>query len=253
MRKRCGLVALALLALVAPGCGSSASSAQQTVPHEDAAVGQDSALQQDAALGQDSALQQDAALGQDSALQQDAALGQDSALQQDASGDASTGVVDAATVDATACPTPPGDLLEATLAGPGNLLTQRQLSGQIVAIPAPVMSSSSVQITFGETPSASTPQPVTLEISINRCRGVIDPSTTTFCNLRSTNGHYNSIVYFTRPYLTIQDEASAYTQGWCWAPESEGPWYINARWTYSECAFGSSTCGFAIQYNGGPF
>jgi hypothetical protein len=240
-RTRYGAVVLALLAPVAPGCGSSASSAQQAAP------------QQDSAVGQDSALQQDSAVGQDSALQQDSAVGQDSALQQDASGDAITGVADAATVDAPACPTPPGDLLEATLAGPGNVLTQRQLSGQIVAIPAPVMSSSSVKIVFSETPSASTPQPVTLEISINRCRGVIDPSTTTRCNLRSTNGHYNSIVYFTRPYLMIQDEASAYTYGWCWAPASEGPWYINARWTYSECGFGSSTCGFAIQYNSGPF
>lgn len=146
-------------------------------------------------------------------------------------------------------------MLTATLAGLGNPLIHSQASGQVLSIPAPVPAAgrSSLAVVFGETPSAATPQPVTIEISVNRCPGVVDTDTSSFCNLRSTNGSYNAITYFQRPYQTINSAQSATQYGYCWAPEALGPWYINARWTYSVCGFGQPTCGFAIQYNLGPF
>jgi hypothetical protein len=157
------------------------------------------------------------------------------------------------------CPagfTPPAELNSATLGGPGNVLLFMQKSGQTVSIPLPAAQAglSTVQVAFGESAGgAYTPNPVTLEVSISKCRGFIDNNTSNRCNLRSTNGNYNSITSFRQAYSVIRDTASASLRGYCWAPGSDGDWYVNARWTYSNCAFGASTCGFAIQQNYGPY
>ena len=149
----------------------------------------------------------------------------------------------------------PPNLLDASFAGLGNPLLQMQASGQVVAIPLPAMQSSG-QVTFGESAGgAYTPQPVTLEVSISKCKGLIDTDYSNRCNIRSTNGNYNSITWLAKPYQgrggTInQDNASA--NGLCWGGGTD-PYYINARWAYSSCAFGVQVCGFAIQYNLGGY
>lgn len=157
------------------------------------------------------------------------------------------------------CPTPPSDMITSTLAGPGNHLRAAQYSGQVRSIPLPALSGNSVQISLGETPSLNSPQPVTIEASISRCPGVIDSDGTNsdprnFCNLRSTNGFYNSVVAFISPSSAsnVDSVASAATWGYCWAPTSAGQWYFNVRWTYPQCPLGVATCGFVIQYNFGP-
>ena len=150
------------------------------------------------------------------------------------------------------CPTP-SNVTYAELGGIGNPLLQMQRSGQTVFMPLPAPADGSVsgQITFGESPSAATPQPVTLDISISRCPGVIETGSASFCNLRSNNGSYNAIVYFTQPYQTI-NASTAGQRGYCWAGDG-GPYYVSARWTYESCPHGLSECGFAIQRNAGPY
>ena len=153
------------------------------------------------------------------------------------------------------CPASPGNMLSATFAGLGNPLLQMQASGQIVAIQLPNVQSSG-QVTFGESAGgAYTPQPVTLEVSINKCPGVIETDYTNRCNIRSTNGNYNSITWLAKAYQgrggTI-DATTASAYGLCWGGDS-GAYYINARWSYSSCAFGAQVCGFAIQYNLGGY
>lgn len=151
------------------------------------------------------------------------------------------------------CPRPSNVVSAALADGFGHPILQRQLSGQTVFMqsPAPSPGRTSGQITFTESAGgAYTPQPVTLEISISRCPGVIDTDYSNFCNLRSTNGNYNSITYLAAAGLFTRDTANQ--RGYCWAGDG-GQYYVNARWTYSSCAFGASVCGFAIQYNDGPF
>ena len=151
------------------------------------------------------------------------------------------------------CPRP-SDVVEAALQGIGNPLLQRQRSGQTMFMPLPTPSPgrTSGQITFTESAGgAYTPQPVVLEISINRCPGIIEADYTNFCNLRSTNGNYNSITFLSQASASYnRDNAARY--GLCWAGDA-GQHYVNARWTYSSCAFDSAACGFAIQYNDGPY
>lgn len=153
------------------------------------------------------------------------------------------------------CPALPQGMLTASFAGFGNPLLQMQASGQIVSIPLPVLPSSG-QVTFGESAGgAYTPQPVTLEVSINKCPGVIDTDYNNRCNIRSTNGNYSSITWLAKAYQgrggTI-DGTTASANGLCWGGDSI-PYYINARWAYASCAFGAQVCGFAIQYNGGGY
>ncbi len=150
------------------------------------------------------------------------------------------------------CPTP-SNVTYAELGGIGNPLLQLQRSGQTVfmPLPAPTDGRASAQLTVSESPTAATPQPVTVEISIGKCPGVIDSDSGNYCNVRSTNGHYNSIVYLATAYQTI-NAGTVRQYGYCWAGDA-GPYYVNARWTYSSCPSGLAACGFAIQHNNGPF
>lgn len=151
------------------------------------------------------------------------------------------------------CPAPT-NVVTSTLTGIGNPLIQQQASGQTVfiALPATSPGHASGQIVFSESAGgAHTPQPVTLEISINKCPGIIGTDTGNFCNLRSTNGNINSITFLSQAFQGI-DRSTANARGYCWAGDG-GQYYINARWTYSTCASGVDVCGFAIQYNDGPF
>jgi len=166
----------------------------------------------------------------------------------------------------TAAPPPPGqcptgftapqDLSVQSLGGLGNPLLSMAKSGQIVTmtLPATQPGYSSGQVAFSESAGgAYTPQPVTLTISINKCPGLIETDTNNRCNIVSTNGNYNSISWFSKAYSVIDTSFKANQRGYCWAPASEGPWYVNAKWSYSSCAFGAQICGFAVQQNYGPY
>lgn len=158
------------------------------------------------------------------------------------------------------CPTgfsPPQNLVTAGFAGMGNPLLQMQASGQVVAIALPNLGGlASGQVTFGESAGgAYTPQPVTLEVSINKCPGYIDNNTASACNLRSTNGNYNSLAYLVKSVSAGRNgvyDANNVPSGYCWAGDN-ATYYVNARWSYSSCAFGAQVCGFAIQYNQGAY
>lgn len=162
-------------------------------------------------------------------------------------------------IDTTSCPagyTPPSGLTTMTLGGFGNPIMAMASSNQVVSMTLPNVpaGSSTGQITFSESAGgAYTPQPVLLNITISKCKGYIDTDYTNRCNLQSSNGNYNSISWFAQAYSVIKDAASANLRGYCWAPASEGTWYVNSKWSYTQCAFGAQICGFAVQQNPGPY
>ena len=170
-----------------------------------------------------------------------------------------TGPTGPTTPPPATCPTgytTPANMLNMNLGGIGNPLLAMAKSNQVISIPLPAVQPgfSTGQIAFGESAGgAYTPQPVTLQISISQCPGLIDTDTTNRCNLTSTNGNYNSLTWFAQAYSIIKDATSANARGYCWAPAAQGQWYLNAQWAYTQCAFGAQTCGFAIQQNYGPY
>lgn len=222
------------------GGPSPSDAGEHTTAHRDAST----ADLRDAATSVDASPPLDAAISVDASEPPDAAISVDASEPPDAA------------VTET-CPPPPAGLPEFSLPdGYGHPIAVRLASGQVGTMPLPLIPDdhASDQLSFGESAGgANTPSPVTVEISVSRCRGVIDDDTANFCNLRSMNGSYNSLVYVGRPYMTLDDAMSVNARGYCWAPSSEGPWFVNMRWTYTECAFGASTCGFMVQRNPGPF
>lgn len=157
------------------------------------------------------------------------------------------------------CPTgftAPSDMLQMTLGGLGNPLFAMAHSGQVVSIPLPDHSSLGVasgSLMFGESAGgAYTPQPVTLMISINKCPGYIDPDQSNHCNITSTQGNYNSLTWLFKGYGSLNNYATVNARGYCWAGDG-GPYYINTKWTYQQCAFGAQACGFSIVHNYGPY
>jgi hypothetical protein len=150
------------------------------------------------------------------------------------------------------CPLP-SNVVTATLAGVGNPLLQMQGSGQTLFMPLPRTSAgrSSGQVIFGESAGgAYTPQPVTLEISVASARA----SSTRTPQLLQPAQHQRNYNSDHVPEQAVPDLNSDTANATDTAGRGEsGQYYINARWTYSSCAFGASICGFAIQFNDGPY
>ncbi|APV49635.1 hypothetical protein BWI17_08065 [Betaproteobacteria bacterium GR16-43] len=129
-------------------------------------------------------------------------------------------------------------------------------NAQIASVPLPSQASLnklSGILMFGESSAAYSPNPVVMEVTISKCKGVINSDYTDNCNIRRTNGNYNEMYWWSKPGAGIVDRAGSNALGACWAPDTEGPWYINTRFTHNGCAYGASTCGFALQWGGGAY
>lgn len=157
---------------------------------------------------------------------------------------------DAGTPDAgLVCPPPAASSAEGLLPW-GEVLQLRMASDFITwfQVPPSMGNFHSVVLTQGQQPS--TPAGVVTEFYVSRCRGVIDPSGVPQCYYRNVFVNNNAITIYRAPVMGWTDQATLGVQG-CWAPESEGPWYANVRWTYASCPFAS--CGFSMQWTLGPY
>lgn len=182
----------------------------------------------------------------------------DSAPDSAADSAPETGGDSTADTAAAPCPAVPSDALTVTLPdGYGHPTAVLLASGQVGVYALPTLSDGydSEQLTFGESAGgAYSPQPVAIELTISRCPGeILAYDASDFCTYYTTNGAYNSIVYLGHAHEPMVDAASANLYGLCWAPEDEGPWYLNMRWTYTTCAYGATTCGFMLQRNLGAW
>ena len=162
-------------------------------------------------------------------------------------------------LDFSNCPAgyvPPANLLNPELPSvPGQLLRQSQSSGQIATVLVPTVPGwATGRLGVGE--RAESPQPVTIEISLNRCPGLIETDYTTACNLRSQFGHFNRVQWLARPYGGFGENSSPQAMaayGLCWAGSPNTKYYVNVRWSYDSCPHGLSTCGFTLQWNQGDY
>ena len=99
-----------------------------------------------------------------------------------------------------------------------------------------------------------------VEISINRCPGVIDSSVGA-CYMRMANPQFEALTWVDRPTNVFPDKATATAYGVCpaYLSDSAGPYYVNVRYNYSptDCANafvqGGTGCGFKQSYNVGSY
>lgn len=132
----------------------------------------------------------------------------------------------------------------------GQVLELRQGPGAIswFRLPPPREGKHSVTLTQGQQPS--TPAGVITELSVSKCPGRFETQNP-YCYRKSPYSNNNSITAYTSPVWGWDSQAKLAGRG-CWAPSSEGQWYVSVRWTYSSCSFGSG-CGFSMQWDSGSY
>jgi hypothetical protein len=142
------------------------------------------------------------------------------------------------------CPTPPSDMFAGTVFDPpGSNTTITLVSKQIASYTLPndpYLKKNSGTIGIGET--TGTVAGSFIEVTVSKCKGVIDP-TAGSCYFGSYTQGWNEMTWFfqTGPYSLSQITARNY----CYAPKLDSTgapqtWYFNVRWTYpfSQWGFG---------------
>lgn len=116
---------------------------------------------------------------------------------------------------------------------------------KVVAAPKPEQSVL-VQFTQGQQPN--TPAGLVTEFSVGKCPGVIDTSVPD-CYYRSQSINANAINIYTAPVPQFNwNSQEALAGRGCYAPIAERDYYVNVRWTYGTCAWGSGNCGTSMQW-----
>lgn len=111
---------------------------------------------------------------------------------------------------------------------------------------------SSGQILFGE--STVAPRNATIEITISRTAGLIDPNAGYFYQL-ATNTAFVNMTWLEKPPpawgVNWQQIANAYKLPF--ADKTKAPWYVNVRFNYAagDCPY--APCGFVNQWNYGGY
>lgn len=124
-------------------------------------------------------------------------------------------------------------------------------SGGVAAfLVPPAQAKASIRLTQGQ--MAISPGNTRTEFSISKCPGVIDTSNLScYKNSEASNFAISHDIY-TRAVYGWDSQAKLGSRG-CWAPASEGPWYVNVRWTYPGGCPYASGCGFSMQWFPGSY
>ena len=165
------------------------------------------------------------------------------------------------TVGASAPPPPPG-----CPATPQGMVSETwQLNGLhnywqapqnvVVSVPMPTSGTgSSPNFMWTPSPRTNSPAQGYVRYSVTKCPGqIIEDDPVNFCNGR------NAITYWSQKYVAIPGGAypnreTANMFGVCWAPQSEGPWYLNIRYENfvseggTACPGGIANCGVLWQH-----
>jgi hypothetical protein len=154
---------------------------------------------------------------------------------------------------AVGCPVAQTDVVN--LEGAGKLTTTKLPSGGIGTFMMPTPETvrgvvmSSLKFTLSETTSSYPVAPWNYEIHVNKCRGLVQPSTTDKCYAVSGNRSIFEKVIFTKTTAsgTYSTPAGITGAGYCYAPASGGPYYINIRYNYLRCNI-AGNCGWMAQW-----
>jgi hypothetical protein len=156
---------------------------------------------------------------------------------------------------AAGCPVQQTDVVD--LYGAGKLTTTKLASGGIATFKMPTPETvrgivmSSLKFTLSETTSTYPNAPWSYEIHVNKCRGLVQPSSTDKCYASSGNRSIFEKVIFTKTTAsgTYSTAAGITGAGYCYAPASGGPYYINIRYNYASCPYqGGTACGWMAQW-----
>lgn len=147
------------------------------------------------------------------------------------------------------CPAAPNNVLDFELKLSGADV-QRMESGRIASAVLPIIGiRASGQVVLGEATTSPRGAAV-VEISISRCRGEINTNGGS-CYLRTDNPTFTTMTWLENAKWGASTDGIAATYNLCKAYTTDGTFYVNMRYTYSQCNYG--TCGFVSQWNYGAW
>jgi hypothetical protein len=151
---------------------------------------------------------------------------------------------------AAGCPVPETALRDA--ASDGFVTHLRMPGGDIATWALPPVNRGAASGIFGlyETAFSTPPVGFSIEIHINKCKGLIQP-TTDACYLSTTNSKGGERKWITRliPGTKFDTVAHVVTAGYCYTPSTDGPYYINVRYNFPTgctalATLGGGNCGW---------
>ena len=97
-------------------------------------------------------------------------------------------------------------------------------------------------------PFVATPPTGVVRYSISRCPGEIKTDYSDACNQHTETSMWTTN-WANKASTTYPSKTAANNMGVCWAPEAEGPWYLNIRYEFNgQCGDGTGSCGMMWQY-----
>lgn len=117
----------------------------------------------------------------------------------------------------------------------GMVSAQRKYSGRLI------VSSTSSSI------SDSYTGPFSVEVHLSKCKGVVTATNDHCYAIGSiSKAQPISAFYWVFQLVNIATPQAVNNAGACYSPASEGPWYINVRYTYGAGACASTNCGYKM-------
>ena len=142
-----------------------------------------------------------------------------------------------------------GNIGTLTMSGSG--VDQLRMDSGTIAyyrVPAAPNPAQSVLIYLTQGQQPNLPAGFVTEMSVSPCPGVIsNPGNA--CYRTSVFANNNSMGIYTAPVPAYgwTDQASIGDRG-CFAPVGNQAYYVNVRWTYPTCPWGSGSCGTSMQW-----
>ena len=120
---------------------------------------------------------------------------------------------------------------------------------RVIIAPMPSWGDSTVPSMISmNSPFVYTPASGTVRYSISKCPGEIKTDYADVCN-QATDVTMWTSYWLPRAMGALSSKATANASGYCWAPEAEGPWYMNIRYEFNgNCGGGETSCGMMWQY-----
>ena len=142
-----------------------------------------------------------------------------------------------------------GNIGALTMSGSG--VDQLRMDSRTIAyykVPAAPNPGQSVLVYLTQGQQPNLPAGFVTEMSVSECPGVIKV-TSDACYRTSVFANNNSIGIYTAavPQYGWNDQASIGDRG-CFAPVGTRSYYVNVRWTYPTCPWGSGVCGTSMQW-----
>ena len=147
------------------------------------------------------------------------------------------------------CPVPETTAVSMKGAGVFELLQMPSGGIKTYLLPTPLAPKITGSFNLAPTTPSYPVAPWYYEVHINKCKGLVQSTPGDGCYGQFANATaIFSKVWFTKFTSSYDTTVKLSKYGYCHAPPSEGPWYVNVRYTYASCSAVGGVCGWHVQW-----